>query len=273
MGGQDLAGVVVLEGAVGERSDAFGRFARVALSFLMATPFAMFVAPSPWWALLLPLTAYAAVWLWRRHASVRGHVVFWASLAPLLALGVPWPVPFVLPLVLLFAGARFLPDLRASLDWARLGRLDGRTLLLMVPIAAVSSLALVIWFVWGGADVRDIVRMVPRPVTLPVFLGVAVLFSVANALWEECLLKGMMWDGLLRLTPSVALVNVLQASFFGLLHYHGFPRGLLGVVLAGIYGLLLGFIRARSQGMLALVVTHFFADLTICLLIYTQVPT
>jgi len=47
------------------------------------------------------------------------------------------------------------------------------------------------------------------------------------------------------------------------MHINGFPRGIIGAALAGIYGLLTGFIRKKSGGLAAPVVTHFFADATI----------
>lgn len=55
---------------------------------------------------------------------------------------------------------------------------------------------------------------------------------------------------------------------FGFIHYAGgFPNGTTGTALAAIYGLMLGAIRIRPRGMLAPVVTHFFADLTIFMIL------
>ncbi len=56
---------------------------------------------------------------------------------------------------------------------------------------------------------------------------------------------------------------ILQAIPFGLLHLNGTPSGWLGVGMAFVYGLMLGSIKRRSQGMLAPFMTHVFADLTI----------
>ena len=49
----------------------------------------------------------------------------------------------------------------------------------------------------------------------------------------------------------------LQATTFAALHYQtGFPRGLVGVGLAFIYGFVLGAIRRHSGGLMAAVVIH-----------------
>ena len=42
----------------------------------------------------------------------------------------------------------------------------------------------------------------------------------------------------------------------------------MGVLMATLYGLVLGIIRETSRGMLAPVVTHIFADATIFLVLY-----
>ena len=80
----------------------------------------------------------------------------------------------------------------------------------------------------------------------------------------------MMWEGLLRVLPAGLAVNLVQAFFFGLVHYHGFPHGFMGVLMAAIYGFAIGIIRQRSGGMLAPIVTHVFADITISALVYAR---
>ena len=59
---------------------------------------------------------------------------------------------------------------------------------------------------------------------------------------------------------------VLQALAFGVLHLHGVPNGPVGMVMAGVWGLLLGVLRLRSRGLLAPYVTHIAADATIVVL-------
>ena len=64
------------------------------------------------------------------------------------------------------------------------------------------------------------------------------------------------------LGPGVAAL-LWQAAAFGALHIEGFPRGWLGVGLAGIYGLFMGVIRTRAGGMFAPWIAHVFTDIVI----------
>ena len=56
---------------------------------------------------------------------------------------------------------------------------------------------------------------------------------------------------------------MLQATSFGVARAHGFPRGVTGVLLAGVWGYLLGLLRQRTGGLLAPVLAHVVADGTI----------
>ncbi len=47
------------------------------------------------------------------------------------------------------------------------------------------------------------------------------------------------------------------------MHLHGFPRGWSGVVLASIYGVMMGALCRRARGLLAPWAAHLFADLAI----------
>jgi hypothetical protein len=247
-------------------SDSPWRYVALAL---MAMPFVAFATPQLPWRWTAPLFVAVGLLLGRNLPQWRGHALIWSAFSLFMTLGVPWPLSLILPSLMVPSLKRWWPSLREIAGNLRWGRLDRATCLLAAAIVVVSSTALVGWFKWGGADVSDIVAMVPRS-PLPLLLGGVLVFSIANALWEELLMKWLMWDGVERLVQSRAFVIGYQAAFFGLLHFHGFPRGWLGVALAAGYGLLLGFLRARSGGLLALVVTHVFADVTICLLIISK---
>jgi membrane protease YdiL (CAAX protease family) len=91
-----------------------------------------------------------------------------------------------------------------------------------------------------------------------------------NAVGEECVFRGMLLDAL-RTSMSSTTAVVVQAMAFGLIHFRGFPSGWVGVALAAVYGLMLGALRLRAGGMLAPVLTHVFADLTIMGIIFLPV--
>jgi len=76
----------------------------------------------------------------------------------------------------------------------------------------------------------------------------ALVFSVVNAAVEEAAYRGVVLDALdkARITARAALV--LQAVAFAALHFRaGFPRGLVGVGLTFVYGLVLGELRRRAD--------------------------
>lgn len=246
---------------------------RAAAFALIALPFVIFVWPSPLWQWCIPLIWLVAFLIARSWPLWKGHALFWSVFATILCLRVPWPVSLILPLALPLVGKRWSASLRDITSRLRWGRFDRGTALLAVPIVVTSTVGLVLWFRLATPDVSNITAMVPRSMSLGMGILGMVIFSAANALWEELLMKWVAWDGLERLFGAGWGVIVLQAFFFGLLHYHGFPRGVMGVLLAGGYGLLLGIVRAQAGGLLALIVTHFFADIVICLLVASTLNT
>ncbi len=122
------------------------------------------------------------------------------------------------------------------------------------------------WVFLCRPDLTDIMKMVPFESVIVIII-IGILFSVFNSIWEEIILKGILWNGLELFISNIIVINLFQAVLFGVMHYNGFPRGFIGAILAGVYGLLIGFIRKYSKGLLAPIITHFFADATIFTLI------
>jgi membrane protease YdiL (CAAX protease family) len=124
--------------------------------------------------------------------------------------------------------------------------------------------ALLAWHAWLRPDLADLVRtFVPA---WPVWLLVpgATVFALANAALEEAAYRGVVLDALdTALGPGVVAI-VLQALAFAALHFQsGFPRGVIGVGLAFVYGLALGGLRRKAGGLLAPWVTHVLTDIVI----------
>lgn len=171
-----------------------------------------------------------------------------------------WPLPAVLALIaygLLAARTRAL-----TLDWLVRGRLDRGLAGIIALFVASSSAALIAWFLAMDPDVSDIVARVPR-VSLPLLALAGLGFSMVNAFAEELLFRGAMMHALEAALGRGRAALLIQAAVFGLLHIEGFPRGAIGVVLASIYGLMMGIVRQRSGGLLAPWAAHVFADITI----------
>ncbi len=80
--------------------------------------------------------------------------------------------------------------------------------------------------------------------------------------------RGILWDGIKALIPTPWVLLTVQALFFGTAHFWGVPNGIVGAVMASLYGLMLGIIRLRARGLLMAIVTHVFADIVIfCILL------
>ncbi len=231
--------------------------------FLILAPFAVSLIVPPVWiryALIAPQLA-ALLWLYKINRQLFLHSFFW-TVFYLSQSFILWPLSFILPLLLY--GAYFLvrKDDRGEITWFRKGRIDRITLAFMFLVIAGTSAVLFLWLHLSAPDLSDLKSMLPAagPVGL-IIMG--LLFSIFNAVWEEFIFRGILWNALEKMGAAVFLINVLQAILFGILHIGGFPRGITGALLAGFYGLIIGFFRQRSEGMAVPVIVHFFADATI----------
>jgi membrane protease YdiL (CAAX protease family) len=126
----------------------------------------------------------------------------------------------------------------------------------------LAAAALLLWFTLLRPNVADLVAQFLPPVAPIWILTGGVLFAAVNAAVEEGAYRGVvMWALEAQVGPLAALL--MQAAAFGTLHIHGFPRGPVGVVLACIYGLMMGGIRLRCGGLLAPWAAHVGVDVVI----------
>jgi len=89
-----------------------------------------------------------------------------------------------------------------------------------------------------------------------------IAFALANALIEEFWFRGLLMGALKPLLPMWRVV-LIQAFVFGVFHWFGTPHGVLGVLLAGAWGLLLGIWVYRRGSLWPALIVHFIADLVI----------
>lgn len=207
---------------------------------------------------------------------VRPLALFVATFAAvsLLSLAVPalslWPVPLAVSLVVFWSATRAGP-LSWSAPWLRVGRIDRRSLALIAATVPVAAAALVVWSVVDGdaAAGHDAYRdLVERYAPWQLVLG-AVGFCLVNAAAEELAFNGVVQTAVSGVFATPVAV-ALTACVFGAAHWHGFPSGWLGVLLAASYGLVLGALRAVSGGLLAPWIAHVFADATIVVLLLSR---
>lgn len=223
--------------------------------------FLFFIIQTQWLWIFFGIQVFILIYLFRSDFSFFVHSLFWPLFLVSLLL-LPWPAAFKVPLVV-YLSIIFLSDkIKNEIDWLRFGRINKITIYLMIPTVITSSSALILWVYILKPDLTDLKSMVPSG-SIPLIIITGLVFSFFNSIWEEIILKGILWNGLEKIMSNVLIINLSQSVLFGIMHLNGFPRGITGALLAGIYGLLIGFIRKNSGGLMAPVITHFFADATI----------
>ncbi len=128
-------------------------------------------------------------------------------------------------------------------------------------VVVVVPLVLIVYQVLVQPNVTELTTYLPATVFGSVAVA-GVYFSVVNALLEETMFRGLLYDALESQWGWHAAIFG-SAAIFGAGHVVGYPQGLLGAVLAGIYGLMLGWLRHQTGGLAAPVVAHVSADATI----------
>ncbi|HYA85613.1 MAG TPA: CPBP family intramembrane glutamic endopeptidase [Nitrospirota bacterium] len=171
-----------------------------------------------------------------------------------------WPFLVLVPLLCYCALALTVPKLRSTISYLHTGRLSRDIVLLGLFVIFVSSIALCAWYRAIGPDLRVQLAHFPH---MPVWMFplAAMGFSFGNAFMEEFVYRGIIFQALDSAAGSGFLSLVIQAWLFGAVHYReGFPNGVWGLVMTTSYGIMLGELRRRSQGMLAPWVVHAAAD-------------
>jgi hypothetical protein len=173
-----------------------------------------------------------------------------------------WPLPTVLALAVALIVGKLAPFTKDSFGWIRRGDWGRKQALTTAVIVIISGISLICWFVIVKPDISDIACRIPR--THPVALIPAgLLFSLSNATCEEFVWRGMIFDAVGRIFSSGAVVIFIQALSFGFAHLNGFPGGASGIILASIYGCIMGWVRQNTKGLLAPIAAHASADAVI----------
>jgi uncharacterized protein len=211
-------------------------------------------------AFLLGLTS--ALWLLLRTVAIINRLWIYTPLALIAGLTV-WTL-----VIRYSGGGRDLNPViaKGSLPWVRKGDFGRKQIAIAAVFAVISAIGLVLWYFMLKPDISDIWAKI-RNVHPVLLIAAGLLWSIINATSEEFLWRGMIFDTLERHLTSSAAVISIQALSFGAAHFHGFPRGASGMVLASIYGFMLGCLRKQANGLLAPIVAHVFADITIFLIV------
>lgn len=205
---------------------------------------------------------------YRNHHSLLFVVVFGSAFlvsSALLKGLFTWPWHLFVPLVIAAMAARvWKPEVRLSLGWVA-GGSGAKMWLAALAVSILATAALVTWAELVRPDLQNFRAMVPNG-NLGVLICAALGFALLNATMEELIWRGGIQSWLVEHT-NITLAILIQGISFGALHWAGFPSGWSGVALATIYGVMLGWLRHAAGGLIAPIVAHILADLTIFLLV------
>jgi membrane protease YdiL (CAAX protease family) len=171
-----------------------------------------------------------------------------------------WPLPLAVPLAAYGAIVLSFAPLRSSFPGLPLGGRRAASWGLGLTISIVATASLIAFQHFETPDLEYLHRRLP--IAQLGWIGVFLVFPVINAAFEEVIFRGILFSAFeARWGPLVSLIAT--SILFGLGHIGGYPPGVVGAVLAGVYGFSLGILRCHSKGLLVPTVTHLLADATI----------
>ena len=181
-----------------------------------------------------------------------------------------WPWYLLTPLLLYAGVVLAMPKLRQTAPRLKVGRLGGAPLAYSVFLIIATSAVLAIFHSLARPDVSALTAKLPASAFGSLVLAGAI-FSIVNATMEEIVFRGLLWSVIANeWNNGVALV--ITSVIFGIVHLNGYPPGLVGAVLAGLYGLALGILRRWTGGIALAFACHVCADATIFALVFDMHP-
>ena len=173
-----------------------------------------------------------------------------------------WPWIFLVPVVFYWALVESFRPLRLTAACLRAGH-PTLTMWIVAAIVAVgSAMSLLLWFKLARPNVEGLADLIP-PWSAGGLVLLGLGFALFNAAVEEMIWRGVIFNALERARLPTIPVVLLQAVSFGVVHLHGFPSGSVGILLASVYGAILGLLRAQTRGLLVPFVTHAVTDFSI----------
>ena len=178
-----------------------------------------------------------------------------------------WPFGILAPLLIYGLIVIIVPGLRKSLGWLKKGRTDANVMKWVLATSVLSAIALLGWVILIKPDIGHHVAQIPNmPLWLYPLAGLG--FAILNATMEEAVFRGIVMEALDGALGDNYISVGIQAVPFAAFHYLvGFPKGLVGFLMVLIYGVMLGVVRRVSKGMLAPLMAHVAADMTIFLIL------
>lgn len=180
---------------------------------------------------------------------------------------------FVIPIILYFIIIIFIKKFKKEITWLKIGKIDKISLLLMILMVFITAISLFLWAIFFKDEVIKFQKYIPDT-SLGILILYGLLFPLFNSFFEEFMARAVLTDGFKAIMKNVLCIIVFQAIIFSLWHFKGFPGGIVGVIMVFVWSVFLGIIRFRTQGMLSVLITHYFADLSIAiiLLLFVVLP-
>ena len=176
-----------------------------------------------------------------------------------------WPLLWVMPLTAYLVIVAMTPPLRASFSRWQFGRVTPFAAFAAGIIGLSTIITLVVFHRSTHPDVSGYHTMLPMH-WFGGIVGTAIVFPLLNAVLEEIVFRGVLFDSIAS-QWGAAVAIVVSAVFFGYGHMQGYPPGPAGVVLAGVFGLAIGWLRVVTAGIGLPFLTHVVADTTIFILL------
>ncbi len=197
----------------------------------------------------------------KRDTALHGLLFLAALGATALAPPTQWPWYLLLPLLVYAGIVLAVPRLRRTAPRLALGPLGGTPLLAAIAFAFLTVGVLLGFQALARPDVTALAARLPVAPFGNVMVA-GLCFSVVNAVLEELVFRGVLWEVVAGEWGKRAAL-VVTSILFGFGHLDGYPPGPLGAVLAGLFGAALGFLRWWTNGLGLAVACHIAADATI----------
>jgi len=172
-----------------------------------------------------------------------------------------WPWVWLAPFIGYFVLVAFVPRLRRSMSWFRVGRLSTPSVTGTIAVMALTVFALILFHITARPDVSGYRAAIPFDALGGVIVA-GVVFTIVNATLEELVFRGVLFDAL-QSQWGVWVTLAATALLFGLGHLRGYPSGLTGACLAALFSLAMGVLRLWTGGLALPIVAHMAADATI----------
>ncbi len=161
-----------------------------------------------------------------------------------------------------------VPQMRKQQNWFRMGTIDKKSGVYLLVTIVLSSAVLIFWYFTAKPDLSAMTEALISH-SVAVKIAAVIIFALINAVTEECIFDGVLFHASEKAFRSPAVVILISAVSYSIVHYYGIPNGFSGVLLSFIYGgLMLGVLRYLTGGILMPILAHIAADVTIALLAF-----